>query len=157
MQSVKCLGKKTHSWEGYCKGRKINIEMRVLEARPFKFKTPLVEFFCPLCRSQRALTQTYKLFPRHYAQLFLLTLVTFLLLYPLLKWRGFFIFFIYWPLLELTRRAVYRSEIACPYCGFDAVLYKKNVKMAQESVKKFWQKASETDNSHKNSVQTPAP
>ncbi len=126
--------------------------MKALEARPFKFKSPLFEFFCPLCRSERALTQTYKLFFRHYIQLGLLTLVTFLLLYPLLQWRGLFVFFIYWPLFELGRRVMYRNEITCPYCGFDAVLYKKNVKMAQEGVKNFWQHLSVNDKSHKNNA-----
>ena len=112
--------------------------MNVLETRPFKFKKPLLKFICPLCCSKRELTQTYKLSSRHYVQLFFLTLITLLIFYPILKWRGIFTFFFYWPLFEYVRRAVYRNDIPCPYCGFDAILYKKDVKQALHSIKRFW-------------------
>ena len=33
-----------------------------------------------------------------------------------------------------------KSEIPCPYCGFDASWYKKDVKIARKKVQEFWKK-----------------
>ena len=111
-----------------------------LERRPFKFKNPVLSFFCPLCRSKRALPRDYRLFPRHYFQMILLTLMTLWVTHPLMEFRGLFSFFVYWPLFELGRRVLYRKDIPCPYCGFDAVWYRRDVKVARKVVRKFWQK-----------------
>ena len=124
-----------------------NIPMKMLETRPFRFKNPLLNFYCPLCRSERALTSTYRLDPRHYLQIILLTLVTLPLLFPLMAWRGLLIFFLYWPVYEFARRAVYRHQVPCPYCGFDAIWYKRDVKVAREGVRRFWQNAKQAQSS----------
>ena len=121
--------------------------MRALELRPFRFKAPKVKFLCPLCRSERALSHDFRLRPKHYLQAALTTLATLPLLYPLMSLDGLFVFFLYLPLFEFIRRAKYREEIPCPYCGFDAVWYKKDVNMAKELVRRFWEPRPKKSNS----------
>ena len=40
----------------------------------------------------------------------------------------------------MINKLLYRKEIACPYCGFDATWYRRDVKKANELVKDFWLK-----------------
>ena len=50
-----------------------------------------------------------------------------------------FSLFVIWALFELFIRTLFRREIPCPHCGFDASWYRKDVKMARRLVKDFWE------------------
>lgn len=123
-----------------------------LENRPFRFKKAAMEFFCPLCRSERAITTGPRLTQVNYIQISLLTFVTSFSLWSLMEWRSLFCVFIYWGAFEGTRRMLFRKEVQCPYCGFDAGWYKKDVKVARRLVDEFWQlrSSSEIDPNHSN-------
>lgn len=59
--------------------------------------------------------------------------------YPLMGWRSVFFFFFIWASYELGVRLLFRKEIPCPHCGFDASWYKRDVKVARKLVHEFWQ------------------
>jgi hypothetical protein len=60
------------------------------------------------------------------------------LLFPFMGLKCFFIFFVFWAAFELSVRTDYKKQVPCPHCGFDATWYKKDVKVARQLVKDFW-------------------
>ncbi len=109
-----------------------------IETRTFRFKQPAVEFFCPLCRTARAITVHYKLTAFHYLQMAVICSTLGLLLWPLVGIKSIFSFFLVWVAFEGTLRLLWRREIPCPHCGFDASWYKTDVKVARRRVEEFW-------------------
>ena len=70
-------------------------------------------------------------------------------LWPIMSGRSLFSFFFYWAGFEGVRRLLFRKEIPCPHCGFDASWYKRDVKMAKQLVHNFWDaKTPESEDSN---------
>ncbi len=109
-----------------------------LETRVFRLKKARLRFLCPLCGTERFLAGTPFLSSKNYFQIFLATCFFVLLFFPLMGVKSFFLFFVFWALVEASIRFVYRKQVPCEYCGFDAVDYKKDVKVARQKVEKFW-------------------
>lgn len=110
-----------------------------LEQRTFRYKKSAMNFFCPLCRTERSISIHHKLTPLNYVQMVLLTGATTALAFP---WGGFktlAIFFPIWMAFEMTRRYLFSREVPCPHCGFDASWYKRDVKVARQRVAEFWE------------------
>lgn len=42
-------------------------------------------------------------------------------------------------MIEIANKMLYRKEIPCPYCGFDATWYRRDVTVANQKVKDYWQ------------------
>lgn len=122
-----------------------NFEWKPLESRTYKHKDPSMEFFCPLCGSERAFHSTPRLSAKNFAQLSLSTLMAGAALFPVMGPRSFFIFFIFWALFEAGIRMNFRKDIPCPHCGFDASWYKKDIKVARRLVEEFWRAKSPED------------
>ena len=116
----------------------MGLRHRPLERRTFRYKNPKMEFFCPLCGTQRAFTINHRLTFLNYMQITVTTAVLSALLWPVAEWRSLFIVFPIWLAFELVRRALFSKEIPCPHCGFDASWYKRDVKMARKKVGQFW-------------------
>ncbi len=114
------------------------MDQNPLEYRVFKHKKSTLSFYCPLCRTERALTSTYKLSAKNYLQILMTSVFFVLILFPLMELKSLWIFFVVWAGFELGVRLVYRKEIPCPHCGFDASWYQKDVKMARKLVTNFW-------------------
>ncbi len=112
--------------------------MKPLESRTYKYKNPTLKFFCPLCRTERAMTVKSRLTARNYLQLILTSAVSCMILYPFLGVRSFISFFFIWAIFELAVRSDFKKQVPCPHCGFDATWYKKDVKVAKQKVKEFW-------------------
>ncbi len=51
---------------------------------------------------------------------------------------SFIFFFITWAIFELVVRSNFQKQIPCPYCGFNASWYKRDVKVARALVQEFW-------------------
>lgn len=115
-----------------------------LEQRPYRFKNPSMEFYCPLCRTERAFAGKPGLSKNNVLQIAMLTLVTTLCAYPWAAWRGIFSVFFYWACFEVSLRVLFRKEIPCPHCGFDASWYKRDVKVARRLVMEFWENKNPT-------------
>ena len=106
-------------------------KIRPLENRPFRFKQARAKFHCPLCASERYLCSHHLLDVRQYLQIVVLTGLFTYFLFDVVAWRGLSMVFVFWGAYEAVNRLLYRSEIACPYCGFDASWYGRDVKVAR--------------------------
>lgn len=110
-----------------------------LERRTYRYKKPAMQFFCPLCRTERSITIHHKLTPLNYAQMVLLTGIITALAFPLGGFKTLAVFFPLWMAFEMTRRHLFSREVPCPHCGFDASWYKRDVKVARKRVAEFWE------------------
>ncbi len=109
-----------------------------LERRVFRLKKPAIRFLCPLCGTERALNYRSRLTRSNYVQIVVMSVVTVVVSYPWFAWRAFFFFFLYWISLEGTIRYLFKRQLPCPHCGFDAIWYKRDVKIARQKVQEFW-------------------
>ena len=117
----------------------MNTNYNPLSKRTFKYKNAHMQFFCPLCSTERAVVTNPHLTPKNYLQVALVTLAIASCLYPFMEWKGIFSFFVVWAVFEAALRTNFRKEVPCPHCGFDASWYKKDVKVARRKVDEFWQ------------------
>lgn len=108
--------------------------------RFYKVKNPSKNFLCALCSAPRSMKYSKNLSFKNYLQIILISAA--------ISWSGFewigpeviFSVFIVWPLFEIANKLLYRKEVPCPYCGFDATWYRRDVKKANALVKEFWAK-----------------
>ncbi|MBF0205626.1 MAG: hypothetical protein HQK53_01920 [Oligoflexia bacterium] len=114
--------------------------MSVVDKRVFRFKDPVLEFYCPLCRSKRYLMYRSKLSKKNYLQLLILSIILAFGTYPWMGERSFVWPLVVWGGAELVLKIFFRKNIPCPYCGFDATWYKKDVRVAKRLVAEFWKK-----------------
>jgi len=112
-----------------------------LETRLYKFKNPAMKFFCPLCRTERAFTIKPHLNAKQHIQIAIISFCLMGLTYSFMGWRSIFWFFLVWSFFELAVRILFKKEIPCPHCGFDAAWYKRDVTVARAKVKQFWNTA----------------
>lgn len=112
---------------------------RPLERRPFKTKKTKLHFHCPLCRTERDLRYVSKLNRFQYVQISTIALSLFALTFPLMHGKAFIWFFIVWASYECVNKLLYRRDIPCPHCGFDATWYKRDVRVAKRLVHEFWE------------------
>lgn len=119
--------------------------MKQIDRRNYKYKNTVHTFFCPLCSTERAYRTRPSLNALNHAQIALLTLVSTVFLYQWVGLKAAFLYFAYWAFFEMSVRVLFRKEVPCPHCGFDASWYKRDVKVARRLVQEFWdQKKSVT-------------
>ena len=106
--------------------------------RTYHTKKASLRFLCPLCGAQRSLYYQASLKLHHYVHIILISVVAGLVSWPLMGWKGIFPSLFVWACYELGLRSLYRKDILCPHCGFDAAWYKKDVKRARQMVQDFW-------------------
>lgn len=126
------------------------MKAKPLYSRIFKFKNPVVDFYCPLCRTERSLLTHSKLTSKHYLQIFITSSCLILASFPAMQFRSFIWFFIVWILTEAMVKIFFRQQIPCPHCGFDATWYRRDVKVAKKLVEEFWKKAQNQNPSKNN-------
>lgn len=105
--------------------------------RFFRAKNPKKNFFCALCRAPRSLTLERHLSSINFVQIAVLTVFLTWALFQWLEWKTLGSFFIIWAGFEFVRKTLYRKELKCQYCGFDATWYKKDVRIARRQVEEF--------------------
>jgi hypothetical protein len=110
-----------------------------LEARTFRFKKPALQFFCPLCRTERCISTGHRLTTLNFFQIILLTSLLTAVAFPWGGLKTMASIFPIWLLFEMTRRMLFSKEVPCPHCGFDASWYKRDVKVARKRVAEFWE------------------
>lgn len=106
--------------------------MRFLRAQQ-----PRKNFFCALCRAPRTFQNGRHLKAANFLQIAIVTTVLTWSLFPWLEWKTLGSFFIMWAGFEFIRKTLYRKEVKCPYCGFDATWYRKDVRIARQQVEDF--------------------
>lgn len=107
--------------------------------RVFRLRNASFRFLCPLCKADRGLRYRSSLRMKNYLQIIILVLVVSAVLWPFWGFKAFYLTILIWPSYELVAKLLYRKDIPCPYCGFDAAWYKRDVGRAYALVKKFWQ------------------
>jgi hypothetical protein len=113
---------------------KMNLENRKF----FKVKNANNSFLCALCSAPRQMRYKRNLSFKNYLQLTTLAVGLMYFLYPVFGLKTIYLMFIIWVVAELANKMLYRHELPCPYCGFDATWYKRDVKMARKKVEDFW-------------------
>ena len=107
--------------------------------RFYKVKKPSREFLCALCSAPREMKYSRNLSMMNYAQVVLLSITVSWLVSPWLGVKSLFAICIILPAFEVTNKILYRKGIGCPYCGFDATWYRRDVTVAKRLVKDYWQ------------------
>jgi len=113
-------------------------KLEPLVRRTYRHKRPRLTFFCPLCRSERSMVHNFRLSFLNYLQILFVSSLFIWGLYPWMEFKSFFVFFLVWAIFDWVKRSVYRRELPCPHCGFDASWYKRDVKKARQLVEDFW-------------------
>jgi len=116
---------------------KTNLE-DIKKKRFFKVKNSNKDFLCALCKSPRQMKYSKNLSEFNYIQIVLLSAFLSWLLYPVMGLKALTLVLVIWPIFEVTNKMFYRKEIPCPYCGFDATWYRRDVKVAKRKVEDFW-------------------
>lgn len=75
---------------------------------------------------------------KHFFQIGLLSAVFTLAAWPIFEWKGLVAFVPFWAFFEVVYRIRLRAVLTCPHCGFDPVLYMRDVKAARAEIEKFW-------------------
>ena len=109
------------------------------DIRPYKLKKSVLDFLCPLCGVERQLSTSHRIEKRHILPILVAGLFLFSLLYLWISWSALVAFPLSFLTFEFARRSIYRKEIVCPHCGFDAVWYRKDVTVAKKLVHEFWE------------------
>lgn len=113
--------------------------MKPIDTRLYKYRNPAMTFYCPLCRTERAITVRPRLKPLHFVQIVCVTSFLVWAFWSLMGLGSLVWFFIVWGTFEAVLRATFRKEVPCPHCGFDASWYKRDVKVARKLVSEFWE------------------
>lgn len=106
--------------------------------RVFKTKNPVMNFLCPLCGVERGMRYRSKLGLKNYIHIVMLNIVLGLILWNLMGFKVVYMFFGVWAIYEVTHKFLFRKEVPCPHCGFDATWYKRDVRVAKKQVQDFW-------------------
>lgn len=111
------------------------------DKRFFKVKNAKRHFLCALCGSPRAMRYSKNLSLHNYLQILVISACLSWSLFPLMQWNSPLMLFVIWPIFEIVNKILYRREIPCPYCGFDATWYRRDVRVARSKVENFWSDA----------------
>lgn len=106
--------------------------------RFFKVKKAQNHFLCPLCSAPREMRYSKNLNEKQFIQIAVLSGSLIYFLFPIMGFKAFSLFFVVWVSFEVVNKLLYRKEIPCPYCGFDATWYKRDVRVAKQKVEEFW-------------------
>jgi hypothetical protein len=104
----------------------------------YKVKNSKKNFLCALCSAPRQMKYSKNLSGKQYLQIIVLSITTSWGLFPLIGPKALTSFFAVWMMVELVNKVLYRKGIPCPYCGFDATWYRRDVNVANKKVKDFW-------------------
>ena len=108
----------------------------VLSKRQTKKSKSII--YCPLCRTERKIQYRSQLTPMNYLQIFTISIAVGYVLFPLMQYKVLFLFFFVWMAFETSVKVLFRKQVPCPDCGFDATWYRRDVKVARLKVKQHF-------------------
>jgi hypothetical protein len=114
--------------------------MNYQDKRFYKVKNAQKDFLCALCSTPRQMRYSKNLSSWKYLQVFVLYIVSVYLFFDSISFRSLYLLFFYWITYEAINKILYRKELPCPYCGFDAAWYRRDVKVARKLVEEFQNK-----------------
>lgn len=98
----------------------------------------IFQFYCPLCRSLRRISQAPQPRLRHFIQIGITTAFLMLLSWPWIAWKGVVAYLPLWIGFEMIYRSRIRAAVVCDQCGFDPFLYLVDIKKTRTEVEKHW-------------------
>jgi hypothetical protein len=98
-----------------------------------------LHFYCPLCQHHQTTNTIARITWRHQAQLVVLTLAVTVLTYPWISLACLSLYPIFWAGFEIFYRLRKRQALVCESCGFDPFLYKQDIKVARQALKRHWE------------------
>ena len=110
----------------------------LLTGKFYKVKNPSKNFLCALCSAPRSMKYNKNIKVQNYLQILLISVSLTWLLYPVIGEKSLISVFMVWMSFELINKMLYRKDIPCPYCGFDATWYRRDVKIAHKKVQEYW-------------------
>ncbi len=120
-----------------------------IDVRIYKVKNAALDFYCPLCRMERQVSYRVSLSSFNYVQIVMVSFVLVTLTFSRMQAFALVWPFLVWATFEIARRLLFKREVPCPHCGFDATWYKRDVKMARKLVSEFWEKKKNPSQSPK--------
>lgn len=96
------------------------------------------QFLCALCSSHRTMKYSKNLSVKHFIQIALIVGSITYLFWDYFAVNTLLVTPVIWTIFEVTNKVLYRKEVPCPSCGFDATWYRRDVKMAKNKVEQFW-------------------
>lgn len=112
--------------------------MNLGDRKFFKVKNPNKSFLCALCSAPRQMKYNRNLSFKNYLQITTLAVGLVYFLFPVFGFKSIYLMFVIWFIAEVANKILYRNELPCPYCGFDATWYRRDVKVARKKVEDFW-------------------
>lgn len=112
--------------------------MNLGDRKFFKVKNPHKSFLCALCSAPRQMKYNRNLSFKNYLQITTLAVGLVYFLFPVFGFKSIYLMFVIWFIAEVANKILYRNELPCPYCGFDATWYRRDVKVARKKVEDFW-------------------
>lgn len=112
----------------------------------YRFREGCIQFFCPLCKDHQSTKIPEKIGWKHHLSLAVFTIVFAAVAWPLFELKGVFFYLLFWAVFEFALRLGKRHALVCRGCGFDPFLYKVDVKLARNALKKHWQGRIEKEN-----------
>lgn len=109
-----------------------------IDKRTYHIKEPAISFFCPLCSMPREIGHSHRLSLANIIQITLISVVLVVMTVDTMQAYSIIFPFVVWFGFEAARRILFKKEIPCPHCGFDATWYKRDVKVARRLVSEFW-------------------
>ena len=116
------------------------LKQRLGDIKFYKVKNPKKKFFCALCKSPRELRYQRTLSSRNHFQLTVLIVCLAWPSYEMLGPRSLFVLPIVYMIAEVANKILYRKNLPCPFCGFDATWYRRDVTVARKKVLDFMEK-----------------
>ena len=104
-----------------------------------KVKATSKNFLCALCSVHRKMKYSKSLSPKHYIQILLISTALVTAGWSFVGVNSLVMIPLIWCAFEFTNKVLYRKDIPCPHCGFDATWYRRDVKMAKLKVERFWE------------------
>lgn len=94
------------------------------------------EIYCALCGVARKVwVKSKSLNAKQHLQTVLFSVFLAWALFPLMGSASFYLYPFVWAATEMAKRALFRRGAQCHHCGFDAVLYKKDICKAKQLIK----------------------
>lgn len=114
-------------------------------------------FICALCSTNRSMRYSKNLKFVHYLQIVIIVSSLTLLFWSTFAINTLLVAPVVWSLFETTNKLLYRRDVPCPNCGFDATWYRRDVKIAKNKVEQFWlsKEQSKFDRLNKGSLESP--
>lgn len=95
--------------------------------------------YCALCsRSRKQRVASPNLTLQNHGQIIIIAVFAAWSLYSAMGMAVFFLYPFIWMVMEFSKKSIYRKEVKCPHCGFDAICYVRDVRKAKALIKQHY-------------------